>query len=219
MELCRNSRWQQSYFKHLLSQNIADDFLFKVLPHPRWGESPAANHRSILINIPLGLLINFGAPTFKDGRQRIVNDPQSFAYRARLASIRVGRRLRGRRSAHFAVNNLSSFPYCQCGVAPFGLKSQALALGGLHRLVPICVICGLFWLFWKIAGWRLPGHPGASLMIKMVENETDPFLSSVVSVRKRRLSFYQNPFQFVFIGFQGGNLGIPGLKLAIQFLI
>jgi len=31
-----------------------------------------------LLKLPLGLLINFGAPTFKDGCKRIVNRPQSF---------------------------------------------------------------------------------------------------------------------------------------------
>lgn len=31
-----------------------------------------------LLKFPLGLLINFGAPTFKDGCRRIVNGPQSF---------------------------------------------------------------------------------------------------------------------------------------------
>lgn len=31
-----------------------------------------------LLNLPLGLLINFGAPTFKEGVKRIVNGPQSF---------------------------------------------------------------------------------------------------------------------------------------------
>jgi iron complex transport system substrate-binding protein len=31
-----------------------------------------------LLKLPLGLLINFGAPTFKDGCRRIVNGPQSF---------------------------------------------------------------------------------------------------------------------------------------------
>lgn len=31
-----------------------------------------------LLNLPLGLLINFGAPTFKEGCKRIVNGPQSF---------------------------------------------------------------------------------------------------------------------------------------------
>ncbi len=31
-----------------------------------------------LLKLPLGLLINFGAPTFKDGCKRIVNGPQSF---------------------------------------------------------------------------------------------------------------------------------------------
>jgi GxxExxY protein len=31
-----------------------------------------------LLNLPLGLLINYGAPTFKDGCRRIVNGPQSF---------------------------------------------------------------------------------------------------------------------------------------------
>lgn len=31
-----------------------------------------------LLNLPLALLINFGAPTFKDGCKRIVNGPQSF---------------------------------------------------------------------------------------------------------------------------------------------
>jgi GxxExxY protein len=32
-----------------------------------------------LLDLPLGLLINFGAVTFKDGCKRIVNGPQSFA--------------------------------------------------------------------------------------------------------------------------------------------
>ena len=31
-----------------------------------------------LLNLPLGLLINFGASTFKEGVRRIVNGPQSF---------------------------------------------------------------------------------------------------------------------------------------------
>jgi GxxExxY protein len=31
-----------------------------------------------LLKLPLGLLINFSAPTFKDGCKRIVNGPQSF---------------------------------------------------------------------------------------------------------------------------------------------
>lgn len=31
-----------------------------------------------LLNLPLGLLINFGAATFKDGCKRILNGPQSF---------------------------------------------------------------------------------------------------------------------------------------------
>jgi iron complex transport system substrate-binding protein len=32
-----------------------------------------------LLNLPLGLLMNFGAPTFKDGVKRIVNSHQDFA--------------------------------------------------------------------------------------------------------------------------------------------
>ena len=32
-----------------------------------------------LLGLPLGLLINFGAATFKEGCKRIVNGPQSFA--------------------------------------------------------------------------------------------------------------------------------------------
>jgi GxxExxY protein len=32
-----------------------------------------------LLKLPLGLLINFGAATFKEGCKRIVNGPQSFA--------------------------------------------------------------------------------------------------------------------------------------------
>jgi len=32
-----------------------------------------------LLHLPLGLLINFGSATFKDGCKRIVNGPQSFA--------------------------------------------------------------------------------------------------------------------------------------------
>lgn len=31
-----------------------------------------------LLNLPLGLLINFGAATFKEGCKRIVNGPQNF---------------------------------------------------------------------------------------------------------------------------------------------
>lgn len=31
-----------------------------------------------LLNLPLGLLINFGAATFKEGCKRVVNGPQSF---------------------------------------------------------------------------------------------------------------------------------------------
>ena len=38
--------------------------------------------------IPLGLLINIGSPTFKEGCQRIVNGPQSFvASRLRVNQI------------------------------------------------------------------------------------------------------------------------------------
>ena len=32
-----------------------------------------------LLNLPLGLLINFGAATFKDGCKRVVNDHRNFA--------------------------------------------------------------------------------------------------------------------------------------------
>lgn len=32
-----------------------------------------------LLNLPLGLLMNFGAPTFKDGIKRIVNNHSNFA--------------------------------------------------------------------------------------------------------------------------------------------
>jgi len=32
-----------------------------------------------LMNLPVGLLINFGAPTFKEGVKRVVNHHQSFA--------------------------------------------------------------------------------------------------------------------------------------------
>lgn len=32
-----------------------------------------------LLNLPLGLLVNFGAATFKEGCKRVVNHPQSFA--------------------------------------------------------------------------------------------------------------------------------------------
>lgn len=38
-----------------------------------------------LLNLPLGLLINFGAATFKEGCQRIVNGPQDTA----ASSLRV----------------------------------------------------------------------------------------------------------------------------------
>ncbi len=31
-----------------------------------------------LLKLPLGLVINFGAPCFKEGCKRIVNGPQSF---------------------------------------------------------------------------------------------------------------------------------------------
>ncbi|MBM4152800.1 MAG: GxxExxY protein [Kiritimatiellaceae bacterium] len=32
-----------------------------------------------LLNLPIGMLINFGAATFKEGCKRIINGPQSFA--------------------------------------------------------------------------------------------------------------------------------------------
>lgn len=32
-----------------------------------------------LLNLPLGLLINFGAPTFKEGVRRVVNNHHDFA--------------------------------------------------------------------------------------------------------------------------------------------
>jgi GxxExxY protein len=43
----------------------------------------AVHHKQLLtylrlLNLPLGLLINFGAATFKEGVKRIVNGPQSF---------------------------------------------------------------------------------------------------------------------------------------------
>lgn len=34
---------------------------------------------AIIVDLPLGLLINFGSSTFKDSCKRIVNGPQSFA--------------------------------------------------------------------------------------------------------------------------------------------
>lgn len=33
-----------------------------------------------LLNLPLGLLLNFGSPTFKEGVKRIVNGPMDFAH-------------------------------------------------------------------------------------------------------------------------------------------
>ena len=33
-----------------------------------------------LLNLPLGILINFGAPTFKEGIKRVVNGPVDFAH-------------------------------------------------------------------------------------------------------------------------------------------
>ena len=42
-----------------------------------------------LLNIPLGLLINFGANTFKEGIKRIVNGPQSFVH----SSLRVNKKI------------------------------------------------------------------------------------------------------------------------------
>ncbi len=42
-----------------------------------------------LLNLPLGLLINFGSATFKEGCKRIVNGPQSFpSCRLRVNQIR-----------------------------------------------------------------------------------------------------------------------------------
>ncbi len=38
-----------------------------------------------LLNLPLGLLMNFGAATFKEGVKRVVNGPQSFV----TSSLRV----------------------------------------------------------------------------------------------------------------------------------
>ena len=46
-----------------------------------------------LLNLPLGLLVNFGAPTFKDGCRRIVNGPQSFV----KSRLRVNQDLGGNR--------------------------------------------------------------------------------------------------------------------------
>jgi iron complex transport system substrate-binding protein len=43
-----------------------------------------------LLNLPLGLLINFGASTFREGIKRIVNGPQSFA----ASSLRVNKNIR-----------------------------------------------------------------------------------------------------------------------------
>ncbi len=42
-----------------------------------------------LLNLPLGLLINFGAPTFKEGCHRIVHGPQSFV----SSCLRVNQKL------------------------------------------------------------------------------------------------------------------------------
>ena len=43
-----------------------------------------------LLNLPLGLLINFGSEVFKDGVKRIANGPQSFE----SSPLRVNRKIR-----------------------------------------------------------------------------------------------------------------------------
>ncbi|PIX83700.1 MAG: GxxExxY protein [Nitrospirae bacterium CG_4_10_14_3_um_filter_70_108] len=49
-----------------------------------------------LLNLPLGLLINFGAATFKEGCKRIVNGPQSFV----SSCLRVNQSLSRRHEEH-----------------------------------------------------------------------------------------------------------------------
>ncbi|HXA45065.1 MAG TPA: GxxExxY protein [Candidatus Angelobacter sp.] len=58
-------------------ENLADVHAKQVLTYLR------------LMKLPLGLLINFGAATFKEGCERIVNGPQSFA----SSRLRVNRGL------------------------------------------------------------------------------------------------------------------------------
>ena len=45
-----------------------------------------------LLNLPLGLLINFGAPTFKEGVRRVVNNHQDFASSRLRVNIDLTRR-------------------------------------------------------------------------------------------------------------------------------
>lgn len=52
-----------------------------------------------LLNLPLGLLINFGSATFKDGCKRIVNGPQSF----------VSSRLRVNQNQPPGISGLSAY--------------------------------------------------------------------------------------------------------------
>jgi iron complex transport system substrate-binding protein len=42
-----------------------------------------------LLNLPLGLLINFGAPTFKAGVKRVVNNHQDFASSRLRVNLRI----------------------------------------------------------------------------------------------------------------------------------
>ncbi|TRZ69269.1 MAG: hypothetical protein D4Q77_00110 [Methanothrix sp.] len=43
-----------------------------------------------LLNLPVGLLINFGAATFKEGIRRVVNNHQDFAPSRLRVSMKVG---------------------------------------------------------------------------------------------------------------------------------
>jgi len=43
-----------------------------------------------LLNLPVGLLINFGAATFKEGIRRVVNNHQDFASSRLRVSQKVG---------------------------------------------------------------------------------------------------------------------------------
>ena len=55
-----------------------------------------------LLDLPLGLLINFGAPTLKEGCKRIVNGPQDFV----TSSLRVNQK---KKTSIFSIHGNSSF--------------------------------------------------------------------------------------------------------------
>jgi hypothetical protein len=64
-----------------LLESVYEVVLAKLLE--REGLAPVHSKQLLtylrLLDLPLGLLMNFGAATFKEGVKRVVNGPQSFA--------------------------------------------------------------------------------------------------------------------------------------------